>query len=125
MQAIPEPVIVEARAEIIWGKSPEKVLVLLQSKGVGDKEALALIEELMAERAAMIRDDGRKKIGWGIVFVAAPVTYYFAGLWMGFWFLKLLAALIVLGLYGVGKITTGVGMVTRPGKVRGDLANSD
>lgn len=125
MQTIPEPVIVEARAEIIWGKSREKVLALLQQKGIGDKDALALIDELMAERAAIIRDEGRKKIGWGIAFVAAPVTYYFVGLLMGFWFMKLLAALIVLGVYGVGKITTGVGMVTRPGRVRGDLANSD
>ncbi|HEY1108890.1 MAG TPA: hypothetical protein VGE76_09665 [Opitutaceae bacterium] len=117
--------IVEARAEIIWGKSREKVLALLQQKGIGDKDALALSDELMAERAAIIRDEGRKKIGWGIAFVAAPVTYYFVGLLMGFWFMKLLAALIVLGVYGVGKITTGAGMVTRPGRVRGDLANSD
>lgn len=125
MPAIPEPVVVEARAEIIWGKSPEKVLALLQSKGVDDKDALALIDELMAERAMIIRAEGRKKIGWGSVFIAAPVVYYFVSLLMGFLLLKLMGALIVLGLYGIGKIMTGLGMVTRPGKIRGDLANSD
>ncbi len=77
MQNIPEAVAVEARAEIIWGRSPDEVLALLQRKGVGDKDALAVIAKFMRERAASIRADGIKKTVIGSACVLAPVTYYF------------------------------------------------
>jgi len=125
MQDIPEAIAVEARAEIVWGKSPQRVLEFLQSKGVGDKSALALIETLMSERAAMIREDGIRKIIWGVLFALAPICYYLFSMWLGYWSLKLFAGLIVLGVYGLGKLTNGISMVLRPRSVAGDLANTE
>jgi hypothetical protein len=125
MHAIPEPIVIDARAKIIWGESPEKVLTFLQSKGVGDKEAFGLIEELQKERAASIRADGIKKTWVGVLFVLAPVAYYFASMYIGYWSLKFFAALIVLGAVGLAKITNGLSMVLRPRAVTGDLANAE
>jgi hypothetical protein len=125
MQEIPESLIVDARAEITWGRPPQEVLALLQSKGIGDKDAFALLDQLMKERAASIRADGMKKSVIGALFVLAPVCYYFFSLWLGYWSIKLFAALIVLGFVGLAKLTSGLSMVLRPGGVTSDLANSE
>jgi hypothetical protein len=125
MQHIPETVAVEARAEITWGKSPEQVLAMLQAKGVGDKDALALIEELMKERAASIRGDGVKKTVIGSLFCLAPVSYYFVSVWLGSLNLKFFAGLLVVGVIGIAKLTNGLSMLLRPGSVTGDLANPE
>ena len=125
MQAIPEPIVVDARAKIVWGESPEKVLAFLQSKSVGDKDAFELIEELQKERAASIRADGIKKTWIGVLFVLAPVAYYFASMLIGYWSMKFFAALIVLGAVGLVKITNGLSMILRPRAITGDLANAE
>ena len=125
MQEIPEAIAVEARAEIVWGKSPQRVLEFLQSNGVGDKSALALIEALMSERAEMIRADGIRKMAWGVVFALTPICYYLFSMWFGYWSLKLFAGLIVLGVYGLGKLANGITMALRPRSVPGDLANAE
>ena len=125
MHAIPEPLVIDARAKIIWGESPEKVLAFLQSKSVGDKDAFELIEELMKERADSIRDDGVKKAWVGVLFVLAPIVYYFVSMFIGYWSMKFFAALIVLGAVGLAKITSGLSMVLRPRAVTGDLANAE
>lgn len=125
MHAIPEPVAVEARAKIMWGESPDKVRDFLMSKHVGEKDAAVLLEEIVAERAASIRSDGIRKIGWGSAFVAAPIAYYFVThLWIGYWSYKFFAVLIVLAAIGLAKLTSGISMVLRPRAVRGDLANA-
>ena len=125
MQDIPEKLAVEARAEITWGRSPQEVLALLQSKGVGDKAALALIETLTQERATSIRADGIQKAIIGGLFVCAPVGYYFFSMWLGYWSLKFFAALLALGAFGLAKLTNGLSMVLRPRSVTDDLANTE
>lgn len=125
MHAIPELIAVEARAKIMWGESPEKIRAYLMSKNVGEKDAAALLDEIVSERAASIRADGLKKIWLGGVFVAAPIVYYFVThLYVGYWSLKFFAALIVLAAVGIAKLTSGISMVLRPRAVRGDLANA-
>jgi hypothetical protein len=125
MHQIPPSVVIDARAKIIWGDRPEKVLSFLQAKGVGDKDALALLEELVKERAASIREEGIKKTWVGALFVLAPVAYYYATLFIGYWSIKFFAALIVLGAIGVAKIMNGLSMALRPRAVKGDLANAE
>jgi hypothetical protein len=124
MSAIPEPVVVEARAKIIWGESTQKVLTYLQSKSVGDKEASVLLEDLMKERAASIRTDGVKKVWIGVLFVLAPVAYYLVSKFVGFWSLKLFSGLIVLGIVGIAKLSSGLSMILKPRAVKGDLSNA-
>jgi len=122
---IPEPIAVEARAKITWGEPPEKVRAFLMTKGIGEKDAASLLQELLTERAASIRSDGMKKVWLGGAFIVAPVAYYFVThFWIGYWDLKFFAALIVVGVVGLAKATTGFSMVIRPQAVRGDLANS-
>src|SRR5438067_301556 len=103
MEHIPDEIVTEARCEITWGKSPEDVLAVLQSKGVGDRYALELLEELMKERAAVIRSDGIKKTTIGSILIALPIAYYFFSMWLGYWSIKLFAGLIVLGFWGIAK----------------------
>ncbi len=126
MQTIPESIAVEARAKIIWGEAPAKVLAFLQTKGIGDKSAFALIAEINAERRREIRRRGFKKICLGVFFASLPVViYYFktsrgaeSGLGS-----KGFAAAIVLGFFGLASLTTGLGMFLRPGTTTGDLSN--
>jgi hypothetical protein len=125
MQNIPEAIAVEARAEIIWGRPPNQVLELLQAKGVGDKDALALIADLLKERAASIRADGIKKTVVGSLCIVAPIIYYFFSLWLGYWSLKFFAVLIVAGVVGLAKVTSGLSMIVRPQAVTGSLANGE
>lgn len=96
---------------------------MLRQKGASEKDALALIEELMTERATMIRADGVKKSIFGALFTLAPVAYYFFSVWMEDMSIKLFAALLVLGVYGIGKLTNGLTMVFRPRTVTVSLSN--
>lgn len=125
MHAVPEDIAVDARAKIMWGESPEKIQAYLMSKNVGEKDAAALMAEILAERSATIRADGLKKIWIGSAFVAAPILYYFVThLWIGYWNLKAFAGLVVLAAIGLVKLTSGIGMVLRPSATRGSLANA-
>lgn len=125
MQTIPEPVAVEARARIFWGEAPAKVLAFLQTKGIGDKDAFALIAEILAERRGELRRRGLRKICLGAALVSLPVAIYFmkargAESQMGS---KGFAAAIVLGFVGLASITSGLSMLMRPGANAGDLSN--
>jgi hypothetical protein len=122
---ITEQLKVDARAEVIWGRKPKEIVTMLRGKGVSEKDALALIEELMTERATLIRADGIKKSVLGGLFTLAPVAYYFFTVWMNDMSIKLFAALLVLGAYGLGKLTNGLTMVFRPRTVTASLANAD
>jgi hypothetical protein len=125
MQTIPESVAVEARAKIFWGESSAKVLAFLQTKGVGDKDAFALIDEIEAERRREVRSRGFKKLWIGVFLVSMPVLIYFmkshgAEAQMGS---KGFAAAIVLGCIGLASITNGLSMIMRPSRATGDLSN--
>lgn len=89
-----------------------------------ENEALELIAGFGNERSELIRADGIKKTSLGILFVAAPVAYYFLGQLVGYWTLKFFAATLVLGVVGLVKLTGGLTMVFRPRSVTGDLADA-
>lgn len=122
--SLTEPLKVDARAEIVWGRDPQEVLTMLQRKGVGEHEAIAFVEELMAERAESIRGEGIRKSIFGALFTLAPIAYYFFTVWIGDMSIKLFAALIVLGAYGIGKLTNGLKMVFRPRTITASLASA-
>jgi hypothetical protein len=125
MEHIPDALVTEARCEITWGKPPERVFALLQAKGIGDRHAPGLIEELMKERAAVIRSDGMRNTALGAVFIALPIACYFFSIWLGYWSIKLFAGLIVLGFFGIAKLVDGLSMILRPRAVTGSLANGE
>ena len=123
MPEIPRSLAVDARAEIIWGTAPEKVRESLLSKGVDEADAAELIESVMRERSETIRAEGIKKLVYGILFVVAPVAYYAIALLMEVLFIKLFAALCVLGVVGIYKIIAGTAMILKPRSHTGDLSN--
>ena len=125
MHSIPEPLVIDARAKIVWGEAPANVLAFLQSKSIGDKDAFALIEQLMRERDTEIRSDGRANVWMGILCILVPIIYYILSLLIGYWSMKLFAALIVLGVFGLIRLTKGISMVLRPRGVTGSRANSE
>jgi hypothetical protein len=125
MSSIPKSVAVEARAQLFWGKSTFEVLEFLQSKNVENREALALIAEVLAERAQEVRADGVTKIWTGALLVLVPIAYFLIALLLGFLMVKLFVGLIVVGLFGVLRLAKGLFMVLSPRSVSGDLSNED
>jgi hypothetical protein len=126
MASIPESVASEARAKLIWGASPDTVLKLLKSNNVEEKDARALIEEVLTERAKVVRSEGMTKIWTGALLVIVPVSYYVVS-WVliGFLLVKLFIGLILVGLFGVFRLATGLSMVANPRSISGDLSNTD
>lgn len=126
MGAVPESVAVEARAKIFWGASPDAVLAFLKSNNVEEKDARALIEAVLTERAEEVRSEGVRKIWSGALLVLVPIGYYVvAWVLLGFLLVKLFAALILVGLFGVARLAKGLSMATNPRSIGGDLSNPD
>jgi hypothetical protein len=125
MSSIPQSVAVEARAKIIWGASADAVLKFLISQNVKEKDALALIEEILTERAELVRGEGVTKIWTGALLVMVPIGYFCIALLLGFLMVKLFACLILVGLFGAARLTRGLLMVRNPRAVSGDLSNTD
>jgi hypothetical protein len=120
----------EARAKIIWGESPESVMVFLRSEGHSPYEAQELVESFLQERQDSLRQEGFKKLAWGAsLFIAALVA--------GFVVLeilpnnhietsgKIVGMIFLLGAYGAWKLIDGAMLILSPGSTRGDLANRD
>jgi hypothetical protein len=125
MHSISKPVAMEARAKIFWGRSTAEVLEFLQSKNVAEKDALALIEEVLAERTQEVRAEGVTKTWTGALLVLVPIGYFLIALILDFLMLKLFAALLVVGLFGLARFAKGLSMVLSPRSVSGDLSNAD
>jgi hypothetical protein len=126
MSSISESVATTARAKIIWGASPETVLQFLKSEGVEEKDAQALIEQILAERAKLVRSEGITKIWSGALLVMVPIGYYVVS-WalLGFLLVKLFVGLILVGLFGAFRLANGLLMVAKPRSTSGDLSNPD
>jgi hypothetical protein len=117
---------VEARAKIFWGASPDTVLQFLKSNNVEEKDARALIEAVLTERAESVRSDGMTKMWSGALLVMVPLGYFFiAWVLLGFLQVKLFAAMVVVGLFGAVRLINGIFMVANPRSVGGDLSNTD
>jgi len=120
-----EKIETDARAKIFWGESPESVLAELQSKGLGSRDALEMIEAIKKERQASIRSTGITKIIVGSFLLAVPIVAYFIFHALGFVPLKLFGFTIAIGAYGVWKLITGAMNILLPGSESGDLSDRD
>jgi hypothetical protein len=72
-----EPVLIEARAKIIWGEPEADVRSFLLSNGVSDADAAMAVQGYIAERNAEIRKIGIRKIviGGGMAISMALLFY--------------------------------------------------
>ena len=120
-----EKIETDARAKIFWGESPESVLSELQSKGLGSREALEMIEAIKKERQASIRSAGITKIIVGGLLLIVPVAAYFFFYAVRIIPLKLFGFTIAIGAYGVWKLINGTMNVFFPGAESGDLSDRD
>ena len=113
----------EARAKFIWGEPSSKVMAYLQENGVSDKDALALLAELREERAGEIRQAGLKKILLGGLLMLLPIAYYVIATAKDNVMLKLFAALIFTGVFGLWTLSKGFSMVLLPQSATDDLSS--
>jgi len=118
-QMKPEQVIIEARAEIIWGESSSSVRGFLISNGISAIEADAKIKDFNVERNAEIRRLGIKNVVIGAAILGGgtitlyPCFKYFDSLthidrpiFIG--------VFVVGGLYGMWKLVRGISYLVRP-----------
>ena len=117
-----DAVITEARAKVIWGESSEAVFSFLQTKGFGDKEAGELLGSLFAERCAEIRKEGLKRMAVGCAFLACTLAGYFFHS-QGSLSHRAFSATIVLGFWGLWKLSDGFWRVLGAKKQRGEISN--
>lgn len=117
-----DALIIEARAKVIWGESPESVFSYLQAKGLGDKEAGELLSALLGERVAHIRRDGFRRLATGCAFMICPVVGYFVYR-AGTLSHKAFSATLVLGAWGLWKAIHGLWTVLGARKQRGEISN--
>ncbi|HEY1172125.1 MAG TPA: hypothetical protein VGH19_12195 [Verrucomicrobiae bacterium] len=112
----------EARAKMTWGESPESVMTYIQLQGVEAADALVMMDSLKKERAANVRAEGIRKICIGSAMIAAPIAYLIVSLVIGVVLMKLMAVLILLGLWGVWKVIGGCINIFAPNFGNEDLS---
>lgn len=114
---------IEARAKIIWGETRESVSLFLRARDYGEKETAALLAELDQERSATIRSSGIKKLTMGALLVLIPVIAYLFFMTIGVIYIKIFAATLVAGGFGLWKMIGGLSMLLAPRSEKGDLSN--
>ncbi len=112
----------EARAKVSWGDPPETVLSFLMVQGLTFEEASALVQSMYAERAAVVRKNGFKKLGIGIAMMFVPVIAFFAFMAAGYLPLKIFAVTILIGLWGAWRALKALFMIFAPKSEPGDVA---
>jgi hypothetical protein len=118
-----EQVECEARAKTLWGDPREEVVKYLMMQGINAAEAMALADEMFAERTKCIRGCGVKKILIGIPLMAFPVvSWIFMVAVFRFMFIKIWAFTAVAGLYGFYCFIRGMIMFFSPGSEPGDVS---
>ena len=121
----PDPV-VEARAQIIWGESPETVLATLTAQGVSPATARSLVAKFTQERHDTLRQIALRRIVFGGLLVSIPLLYYFFVFHPHTGYSRLLNRGLVyscaLGLYGLWKFTNGLFAYLNPASQKGELS---
>lgn len=108
MKPLPDSLVTEVQAKVCWGLPRERILEFLAERQVAPAMAVALVDELMAERHQEIREDGLKKIWVGGLLMAAPFAFWFVSVLVGTLLVKLFAGTVILGFYGMFKAITGL-----------------
>lgn len=113
----------EARAKIMWGDEKLEVFKFLRTQGVPAEEANQLIEELLIERAEVVRQNGQRHTFQGAFMICVPIIAFFAFKKAGFFPLKIFGATVAVGCWGAWKVIKGVIMILSPKSEGGDVAD--
>jgi len=104
--------VVEARAKVSWGDTPDAVIKYLMMQGFVYAEANELVEDMFKVRAAETRANGVRKMVIGFGMMCVPVIALLLHLQMIS--LKLMGGAIGVGLWGLFKLINGTIMVIAP-----------
>ena len=112
----------EARAKIFWGDSAEDVIAYLRSVGIAQSEAQTMIDAILVERNEAVRAKGKRKIILGALLVPVPLVAWVVFSQMMIFPLKTFGFTVVVGLFGVWKLTDGTINVLSPQSDKSDLS---
>jgi len=115
----PDDLIVEARAQIIWGEPSSSVHFFLTSNGMSAADADAKIKEFNAERNTEIRKTGLKNTFIGAVLAGGAGLLLYMSLEhsssiMSYRSARGIAVIVLAGLYGIWKLVNGLIYLVRP-----------
>ncbi len=123
---IPDNLLTDARAKIIWGDDPASVHCFLTQNGLSAAEADDKIREFMLDRNAEIRKIGIRNIilGGGVICIAGYVFYSVFGTTdrgvhnnAG----KACGGAALMVLYGIWKLVDGICRLVRPKSEHGSI----
>jgi uncharacterized protein YjeT (DUF2065 family) len=119
------PIIVEARAKIVWGDSPQVVREFLVINGIDQATADAKIREFQNERNRDLRKLGLVNlvVGVPLILSAIGVFCYFVPHSFSSGMAKGLTGVVIAGLFGIVKVIRGVSYLLRPQSEHGSLAD--
>src|ERR1041385_1350316 len=113
----------EARAKMLWGDPPLQVLAYLLSQGFSREDASELVQEFLKERMRTIRIKGIKYVSIDIVLFGVPaVAFLNYSLGGRLPRSRAIGFLAVVGLFGVGLLIKGIGLLLSPKSHSGDAS---
>lgn len=112
----------EAKAKIFWGDEPDSVVKFIMMHGVPYQEASEVVAGFVAERAAITRVSGIRKIVIGCCLVAVPIIAALVFMSIGFFPVKIFGLTVAVGLYGGYLLLTGIMMLVAPKIETGDVS---
>jgi hypothetical protein len=118
-----ERAIAETRSKVCWGDAYQEVVKFAMMQGFPREEAMELVNELMAERAKMLREAGIRKIMTGGGMVCLPIASWFGFNAVGFISWKLFGLTVAVGLFGGYILSRGIFMLVMPESESGDVAD--
>lgn len=113
----------EARAKTLWGDSREEVVKYLMIQGINATDATELADGMFAERAAIVRGAGLKRVFMGAPMMAFPVAaWFFFVVEFRFVPVKLWGLTLLVGIYGMYCLLKGLIMFFSPKSEPGDVS---
>ena len=121
-----ERALIEARAKICWGEPPVEAIKALMLHGLTYEEAAPLVDELLKERHAELRQRAIWKVLGGAVLVSVPIIVWLSlTIGEGRVSMKGFALMIVGGLYGCWLLINGLITLIAPKSDSRDIADMD
>ena len=121
-QKEPAQVVIEAKAKISWGDTPDEVIKFMMMHGFTVDEARSQVNEMFNDRAATIRKTGFGKMVMSVPLMCVPLGALVVFHQIGVFSAKLFGLALMVGLYGVWLLIKGSIMFVSPKSESGDVA---
>lgn len=115
--------VIEAKAKISWGDTPDEVIKFMMMHGFTVDEARSQVNEMFNDRAATIRKTGFGKMVMSVPLMCVPLGALVVFHQIGVFSAKLFGLALMVGLYGVWLLIKGSIMFVSPKSESGDVAD--